>query len=262
MGKQLLAIFKIELGEGLFIKGEVKTVEDGAAKPVLVVSHDFKGHKDWGFWLDVTSRFAEQGFYRVSFDFSRIGARNEGLDERIAGAASTVSRELLYLEALVARLREGGLPLTGQADPERLAILGHSRSGSIIIIYASEHPEVRAVVIWNGGGVPNRPQSAPGQELTLQEQAILEEVDSNEERFDIAGKFASLTVPALLVQGAQDNERLLTQNRLLQDVAPKQHFVSIAGGNHTFGAVDPYEGTTRHLDEAVEETVQFLKQVY
>lgn len=31
----MLAIesFKIELGEGLFIKGEVKTVEDGAAKP-------------------------------------------------------------------------------------------------------------------------------------------------------------------------------------------------------------------------------------
>ena len=264
MGKQLLAIesFKIELGEGLFLKGEVKTVEDGAAKPVLVVSHGFRGHKDWGFWREVTSRFAEQGFYTVSFDFSRIGARNEGLDERIAAAASTVSRELLDLEALVARLREEGLPLAGQAAPERLAILGHSRSGGSSIIYASEHSEVRAVVVWNGGAVPNRPETAPGQVLTLQEQAILADVDSNEERYDIAGKFASLTVPALLVQGAQDNERLLTQNWLLQDVAPKQHFVSIAGGNHTFGAVDPYEGTTHQLDEAVEATVQFLKQAY
>lgn len=64
------------------------------------------------------------------------------------------------------------------------------------------------------------------------------------------------------VRDCQDDERLLTQNRLLQDVAPKQHFVSIAGGSHIFGAVDAYEGTTLQLDEAVEETVQFSKQVY
>jgi uncharacterized protein len=264
MGKQLLAAqgFKVELGDGLYISGEVKTIADGAAKPVLIVSHGFRGHKTWGFWPDVTNRFAEQGFYTISYDFSRISARNDALGEHVVAEASTVSTELLDLETIVAELLQGVLPLSKEADVERLFLLGHSRSGGSSIIFASEHDEVKAVAVWNGGGAPSLPPREPNQPLSLLEQALIDDAQSNVQRFDITEKFGQLQIPVLLVQGAKDNEKLLAQNQLLQDTAPHQHFVSIAGGDHFFGAVDPYEGTTKQLNEAVEDTIQFFKSVY
>lgn len=142
MGKQLLAAqgFKVELGDGLYISGEVKTIADGAAKPVLIVSHGFRGHKTWGFWPDVTNRFAEQGFYTISYDFSRISAKNDALGEHVVAEASTVSTELLDLETIVAELLQGVLPLSKEADVERLFLLGHSRSGGSSIIFGTLQP--------------------------------------------------------------------------------------------------------------------------
>ncbi|MBW7474691.1 lysophospholipase [Paenibacillus oenotherae] len=264
MSNQVIAAqrFGIDLGGGHFIHGEVKAVDDGTVKPVLVLSHGFKGHKDWGFWPEVSRRFAEEGFYTISYDFARIHARNEGQDERVVAAVSTVSREVRDIEAVVNAVRKGELPFANEADPERLAILGHSRSGSSSIIYAAEHPGVGAVVVWNGGSTPALPAGGNGEQLSYHDQAIIADIESNEARFDVANKFQSLSVPALLVQGTNDNERLLAHNKRLQEIAPDQHFVSIAGGDHTFGAVHPYEGATRELDEAFAETVQFLRTVY
>lgn len=267
MGNQLLAVetFVLELADGLTIKGEVKSIEDGHAKPVLIISHGFRGHKDWSFWPEVSRRFAEEGYYTVSYDFSRIHAAADGRSEEQLARVSTVSQELLDLEQVAAAVRNRHLPLAEQSDPERLAILGHSRSGGTSILFAAEHEEVRAVAVWNGGGVPNQvPASGAEQESSLQalvRQAVAEDYARNESRFDVTSKFGQLKVPALLVQGDQDNERLLSQNRLLQDIAPNQHYASIAGGNHTFGAVHPYEGATQQLEEAFEVTVEFLQSV-
>lgn len=264
MSNQVIAVerFTIDLGGSHFIHGEVKAVEDGIAKPVLVLSHGFKGHKEWGFWPEVSRRFAEQGYYTVTYNFSRINARNEGQDERVVAAVSTVSREVRDIEAVVAGIRKGELPLANEADSKRVALLGHSRSGGSSIIYAADHAEIGAVVVWNGGSTPIRPTSEPGTELSPQEQAILADIDSNGERFNIVERFKALSIPVLFVQGDADNERLLAQNKRLQEAAPEQHFIFIAGGNHTFGAVDPYEGTTRELDEAFAETNRFLNTVY
>ena len=40
--------FRIELDDGSFLSGDVRTIKDGAAKPVLLIGHGFRGHKDWG----------------------------------------------------------------------------------------------------------------------------------------------------------------------------------------------------------------------
>ncbi|MNE82737.1 hypothetical protein D3C80_1794860 [compost metagenome] len=58
------------------------------------------------------------------------------------------------------------LPLAEQADPARLAILGHSPAGGGNFVFAAEHLEVQALVVWNGGSAPARmgktPASSPG----------------------------------------------------------------------------------------------------
>lgn len=56
------------------------------------------------------------------------------------------------------------LPLAELADTGRIGILGHSRAGGGTIIFAAEHPEVAALVVWNGGSLP----PPPGQFRTAQ----------------------------------------------------------------------------------------------
>lgn len=240
MSQKALAVesFRIDLGNGLHLSGETRAVADGVRKPVLVLGHGFRGHRRWGFWPDVAGRFAEEGFYTVSFDFSRIGAKNDGLGEAEQDAASTLSRELEEWGTVLAHLRGVGLPLCEEADPARIAVLGHSRAGGSGILFAAGHPAVNAVVVWNGGA------GAPDQE----------------ERYDVKRHFAGLAIPALIVQGDADQERLLDANRGLRAAAPSQTFVSLAGADHVFGTTDPYAGSTGHLDEAFAHTVAFLNR--
>ena len=40
--------------------------QTGAAKPVVIFSHGFKGFKDWGGWKDVARRFADAGLPTVN----------------------------------------------------------------------------------------------------------------------------------------------------------------------------------------------------
>lgn len=148
--------FRIDLENELFIRGEVTLVEEQIKKPVLVISHGFRGYKDWGFWPYVATWFAERGFYVVHFDFSRVGALNSGADEASVQKLSTVSRELSDLDAVLAHLREHKLPLAEQAETERITLLGHSRAGGSNIIFAAEHSYIGSVIAWNGGPSPRQ----------------------------------------------------------------------------------------------------------
>jgi len=262
MGKQLLeaAPFRIELEEGLHIDGDVRTIRDGNAKPVLIIGHGFRGHKDWGFWPDIAGRFAERGFYTVIFNFSRIAALAADPHGSRAAEASTISREIADWEAVTDVLLHRDLPLSAsEADTNRLSLLGHSRAGATSILFAAGQPAIQALIVWNGGGSPSRPVAEEGQALSLREQAIIGDLDRNADRLDVKRSFASLSIPALVVQGEQDNARLLEHNRELREAAPSQSFAYIRSGNHTFGAVDPYEGATAELEQAFEASASFLR---
>lgn len=264
MSQQLLesVAFKLDTDEGLFLSGQVYTIRDDVPKQVLILGHGFRGHKDWSFWPDIANRFAERGYYTVAFNFTRIAAAELGQDEQSQAQASTLTQELRDWESVVTALLEGRLPLAAQADRSRLAILGHSRAGGTAILYASEHPEIRAVAVWNGGGTPGRLlQSAEGS-LTVKEQAILHDLQHNADRYQTGNSFKRLTIPAIVVQGDSDSEGLLAVNRELRALAPSQTFVSISGGDHTFGASEPFAGTTAALDQAFEETVRFLNGAF
>jgi hypothetical protein len=40
--------FTLQLGQDLFLRGDVRIIEDGQIKPILIIVHGFKGFKDWG----------------------------------------------------------------------------------------------------------------------------------------------------------------------------------------------------------------------
>ncbi len=263
MGKSTLATASFEIvgREGACIRGEVRVIEDGRAKPVLLLGHGFRGHRLWSFWPDIARRFAEKGFFAVTFDFTRIYAEEERLGDRKIAEISTLGQEITDWETLVDRLLVNGIGLEREADLGRVAVLGHSRAGTSAVLFAAEHQEIRAVVVWNGGAVPQAPTAADGAKLTLREEAIRNDLEVNGLRYHVSERLTELEVPTLFVQGGADNDRLLAANNDLQERYPDLSFTAIPGADHTFRAVHPYEGTTRHLDNAFEETVRFLTRV-
>ncbi|WP_138752493.1 alpha/beta hydrolase family protein [Paenibacillus sinopodophylli] len=253
--------FEIKLNEHLYLRGRVKTLEGGVARPIAIVGHGFRGFQDWAFWPEVTNGLAENGFYAVSFDFSRITAREAGISEELIAQASTVTQELVDWDVIIQHIKQGLLPLIEAADASRIAIIGHSRAGSSGLILAGEQPEdVQAVVVWNGGSTPSG--AAADQQATLLQQRVAEDAETNQQRFDVLAHFGSLEQPVLIVQGSIDHERLLAENAKLQEANPEQTYVSIEGADHVFGVRHPYEGATLYLKEALHATLSFLEKVY
>ncbi|CAG7657470.1 alpha/beta hydrolase family protein [Paenibacillus allorhizosphaerae] len=245
--------FQIELKDGYTIHGDVEYVEDGTAKPIILLSHGFRGHKDWGFWPYAAARFAERGFYAVRYNFVRVEVKNSGGSEEAVQRVSTVSRELDDLEAVLTYAVRKLLPAPGEYDQRRIALVGHSRAGAGSIIFASEHQEISAVIAWNGGPKP----SPAGGNVS---PAVVEDLLLSQKRFDTTRLLSKLAIPVLIVQGSSDAERLLEGNRTLRAVAPEHSYVTIDGANHTFGISHPFTGTTSYLEEALEISIAFLQK--
>lgn len=244
--------FRAPLDNGLFLNGEIKAKAGQGALPVVIAAHGFRGFKDWGFWPYVTDALAEQGFYTVIFDFSRIDAAAAKQPEAVIAQARTLSREAEDLQTILALVREQRLPLAASADSGRIGLIGHSRGGAASIITAAEHDAVGAVAAWNPPSDLTPPAGASAEPF------IAADIEQNASRYDIPHKLAYLKRPALIVQGSADSERILLGHEALRLAAPGHTFVQVEGGDHTFGVQHPFAGPTPALDKALHATARFL----
>ncbi|TVY11856.1 alpha/beta hydrolase family protein [Paenibacillus cremeus] len=272
--------FEQPLGGDLMLRGKVAIYSHGEEavanpKPVVILVHGFKSFQDWGFNPYVAEELARSGYYAVQLQLSCNGVHKTDFDELDKFAQNTYSREQEDLAVLLRLLLERKLPLSDSADSSRIALLGHSRGGGNSIIFAAEHPQIKAVVTWNGIAAVNLFDAAFREEAmnngvayvqnarTKQQMPIgrtfFEDLDRNVERFDIVAKLAELSVPVLCIQGDEDTERLRAGFQKLHEAAPHQTFVTIHGGTHTFGAVHPFTSTTPQLEEALQATRRFLE---
>ncbi|GAB7055119.1 MULTISPECIES: S9 family peptidase [Paenibacillus] len=269
----------LDTGEPLYIRGEVRAARgtEDTARPVVFISHGFKGFKDWSFFPYIAERFAGEGFFAVTFNYSCNGVNERDFDELDKFARNTYSREQEDLAVLLQALESGTLPLASFADPRRLYLLGHSKGGGGSIIFASEHPQVKAVVTWNGiasadlfddafkaqiaeHGIAYVTNVRTKQDMPIQ-ASFYEDLSRNAERFDIVRRLAELKIPVLLVQGGQDSPRLKEGFERLRQAAPQHQILTIPSANHTFGAVHPFQGITEELETALKESIHFLKEI-
>ncbi|SDT00407.1 Dienelactone hydrolase family protein [Paenibacillaceae bacterium GAS479] len=269
--------FELRLSDGGIIRGEVRITDSSARKPAVLIAHGFKGFKDWGFYPYAAERLAQAGFYVVTFNFSRNGVSDgQEFDELNKFGLNTYSREQADLELVVAALIRRELPHHDKTDAKQLAICGHSRGGGNALMFAAEHPLIRAVVSWNGiaranlfeagfedqarrDGVAYVPNARTGQQMPIRKE-FFEDIDANAERFDIPARLASLSIPVLLIQGDQDSPKLLEAFQTLKEAAPEQQSLLLEGTGHTFGTVHPFSGTTDSLETALDTTIKFLQQ--
>ena len=75
----------------------------------IIISHGFKGFKDWGFFPFTANYFAKQGFFVITFNYSHngIGIINNEFTELEKFADNTFSLEIEELSDIISAYQSG-----------------------------------------------------------------------------------------------------------------------------------------------------------
>jgi dienelactone hydrolase len=272
--------FQIKSPSGEIIRGDVHSPlsKGNQACPAMIVCHGFKGFKDWGFFPYLCDRMAEAGTVAVRFNFSHNGVGEDLLNftELDKFSKNTLSREIEDLEAVIDALFEGRLVETGNLDLNHVGILGHSRGAASTILVGSKDPRIKTLVTWAGIGRIDRysedvkrlwreegklvvPNVRTGQEMPM-DLAVLEDIEQNADKYDLAAAVSGLTIPFLAVHGDEDETVPFSEASILHDRAPRglRSLQLIPGGGHTFETGHPWEGTSPELEEAIRVTLEWI----
>jgi len=272
--------FEIPSRDGYPLRGDVRYPISAVPgeRPAIVVSHGFKGFKDWGCFPTIGRELAEAGYVAVSFNTSGSGIGADLLNftdvERFEHA--TISGDLDDLSRILDAIVEGTLP-GPRARPSAIGLLGHSRGGGVSLLRAAEDARVGAVAVW--GSVSSFGRWHPGTiaewrvrgyvpvENTRTKQVfhlrtdILDDLTAHAQgRLNVeqaARALADRRVPVLVVHGDADEGVAISEGRAIAGWT-KGELVELAGAGHTFGAAHPFRGRTPDLDRALAVTRDFF----
>ena len=245
--------------------------------PLVIFAHGFKGFKDWGAHNLMAHYFAENGFRFLKFNFSHNGTTTDKpLDfaDLIAFSDNTFSIELEDLKTVI-DFACGG---SGIAAAKGVYLIGHSMGGGISIIKTAEDDRIKKLVTmasisdfhnlwpkeiekqWHLMGITYMLNKRTGQQMPLK-VSILNDLDKHPARLDILAKAAQVKQPWLIVHGDEDPTVPLRHAEELKAAQPHAEFLIIPGGDHTFGASQPYVEHTLPplLLEFCRQAVAFFK---
>ena len=262
---------------------DARYLKDGRKKPVVVFVHGFKGFKDWGTFNLIADTFAREGFVFVKINLSHNGTTPSdplNFSDLEAFGNNNFSIELDDLGTLIDHLEDGKSPIdASEIDLNRLALIGHSRGGGLVLLKASEEPRVKAVVSWAAinnleerwpqsfiddwkeKGVVYIENTRTNQKMPLYFQ-LVENFQANKERFDIPTAVKNMSQPLLVIHATGD-ETLPHQMAL--DIASwkkNAELLIIPDSTHTFGSAHPWQENLLPEDtvQIVEASIDFLKR--
>lgn len=267
--------FEIPGAEGLPIRGDLYLPTGMAAPPLVVVLHGFKGFKHWGFFPWLGRTLADTGLCAALVNFSHCGVeQGDRFDRLDLFERDTWGKRLFDVTAVLNAAQAGKLTQKASPNPARLGLVGHSMGGGVALLTAAKDGRVRSLVTLAGvasssrfDGVDVREHlrafghvkvmnSRTNQEMRVG-QPYFDELDSHPEAFDVAAAAARITLPWLLVHGADDEAVPLNEAHALLDAAnanPVQgenvKLLTLDGTGHTFGASHPFTYASTHLEQA------------
>lgn len=260
---------------------DLRFVTSEKKMPLVVFSHGFKGFKDWGCFPYMMDRLAEAGCFCVSFNFSYNGTGEEPKDQSDFSrldlfAKNTFTRELDDLGSVI-----DFLELNSDSynyDFGSLALLGHSRGGGISILKTGEDDRVKKLAVlasvnsfdrysdvlkqkWKEAGFFEVLNSRTNQVMRMNYD-LIDDLERNINRLNIQRAIESISIPVLFVHGMQDITVDYSNGEDLYSRSNKSHtsIRLIENTGHTFGAVHPYEGTTKALEEVIDALIGFFKE--
>lgn len=250
---------------------------DMAAQPcVAVISHGFRGYKDWGLLTLIAGRIASEGIPVVSFNFSSSGITDRegtfGEPERF--------RKGTYGDQLedLGRVVDWAAQRVGGSNESRVGLIGHSRGGALSILHAASDPHIRCVValaspsrigVWPDHYFEAWKRDEPVQlhdyrtktHLTLGPE-LYRDLEARRPRYDVLAAVERLRAPLLLVQGDRDRSVPLEEAHELREHAPRvsTEYREIAGVGHNFSAGDKIRRTPPELLDVVELVAAWMRR--
>lgn len=264
---------------------DITWMADGKAKPVVVFLHGFKGFKDWGCWSMMAAAFAEAGFVFVKFNASHNGVTIENPTEFTdleAFGHNTYSLELADLTTVISWLTEGKSSVpSNEMDVSRLALLGHSRGGGVVLVHSSQDERVKAVVtlaavsnlafMWEGNpaldtwkqtGVTHILNARTGQQMPVYLD-VYEDYQARQPQLNVAYAMQRLSRPCLVIHGDADASIPAQAAQQLKNWNPTAELLILSGADHVFGAQNPWvePALPPYLQTATDAAIGFLKRV-
>ena len=167
----------------------------------------------------------------------------------------------------------------GNVKNLRLGILGHSRGGGEVILFASRKKQINAVVTW--AAVANFNRYSKRQEKEWRKQgffevlnsrtkqlmrlnvSLLEDIQKNEQNLlNIEIAVNHLDKPLLLVHGEQDLTVQIKEAEKIYQNSNKEitELYRIPSTGHTFDITHPFAGSNPKFDSVLEKTLDFFNK--
>jgi len=270
--------FSIDNARGDAVDGDVRFVDDGDKKPVVVFCHGFKGFKDWGPFPEWGRRLAQAGFVSVHMNFSYNGVHRDRpteFTELEKFAENTFTRELDDLQAVLDAIEEGSLP-NAPIDSDHVGLMGHSRGGGTVILQTERDDRVGALVTWSSvstfvnrfsdeqiedwetQGYTEILNGRTGQVMRLN-KVLYDDTMAHKDELDVRGAAERIDVPWLVVHAHDDESVDVQAAEILANSTDTAELMEAEGG-HTFGGAHPFEGPVPETLETVwARTIDFFR---
>lgn len=243
--------------------------------PLLVFCHGYKGFKDWGAWKLMAEKFAKNGFYVVTFNFSHNGITTENtssFSDLDAFGNNNYSLELDDLGVVIDHFIQ-----EEKVDAENITLMGHSRGGGICVIKSSEDSRVKNLITlasvdtldrfptgekleeWKQNGVYETYNSRTKQQMPHYIQ-FLEDYQNNQVRLNVEKAMKRFSGRSFILHGKEDEAIPVTAAKNLLEWADQGKLLLLEKANHTFGAKEPWKDfkLPLPLNIVVNECIAFL----
>jgi pimeloyl-ACP methyl ester carboxylesterase len=265
------------------ILGDLRWVPTRGSGPLIILLHGFIGFKDWAFFPYVATEFAQRGACVVTFNFSLSGyiEGSDRVERPDLFARNTIAQEIADTVTVITAFLKRSV--TAPASwwkrwNKRLFVLGYSRGAGVALIALRENPQLpverlalwspvttfhhyteRQKKRWRQRGMLEISHTRTSQILHMNVE-YLEDLEANQERYDLRRAIAALRCPTLIVHGMHDITVPLRSVQELITAAPPElvrlHVIAHAG--HTFGVDHPMKHPSPAVLEATTVTAEFF----
>lgn len=269
--------FTIDINTSDFISGDIYREKDTLElKPIILIIHGFKVHKQWGFFPYICDYFAHSGAIAICCNLSLngYGSKSDTLMYPHKFASNTITRELSDIEKVMEFIQKKGEEILEDWDG-RIYILGHSRGGALSILTARDFPIISKIAVWNS--IARFDRFSVRQKALWKEQGYikaehytspdslyinstyLEDLELHNERFSVISALNSLDIGMIIIHGEQDITVSKREAEALASASTHlMGFNLIPKTGHTFGIRQPFTSSTKALEQVLELTRRFF----